>query len=452
MTDTSLQQLVINVGTDAQIKAGIAGGTITADMLSVSTNGLPCALTDIATAGDGITFSSGYTQNFTISGSPTITNGVVSNLSGSNYLTAPVILSAQPTTFELTTVMTRTGSDNYQAAFANMDVQLFKHATGNDFGTYNNTSGDVTGGSITVNTSFWAKAVLTSNSLTIYSYTYTEGVAPPTSLSSWTTHATVTNSTALGKYKDLFLAIFRITGNIDPNYSSQYWHGTIDLNKTSLVADGVLVWQPYTEDKTKISETYPNYYGTCSTAAATRDKVVVCPDFVLKTGAVIRVKFTESTSVAPYLNVNGTGAISVKHSTNVQMSAAQTWQPDNTVTFIYDGTYWIVDNRKPATTSYYGPTILLYSDAMTSTSTSVALTPRALRQTVYNLIAQYPTYNASSTYAVGDRVLYSYNVWECKTAITTAEAWTSSHWTKLDPLQKQIDDKIGDIETLLAQV
>lgn len=38
-TDTKLQQLVINVGTTAQIEAAIAGGTITQDMLSVTTDG-----------------------------------------------------------------------------------------------------------------------------------------------------------------------------------------------------------------------------------------------------------------------------------------------------------------------------------------------------------------------------------------------------------------------------
>ena len=39
MADTELQQLVINVGTTAQIEAGISGGTITQDMLSISTDG-----------------------------------------------------------------------------------------------------------------------------------------------------------------------------------------------------------------------------------------------------------------------------------------------------------------------------------------------------------------------------------------------------------------------------
>lgn len=37
-TDTQIQQLVINVGTKAQIEAGITGGTITENMLSVATD------------------------------------------------------------------------------------------------------------------------------------------------------------------------------------------------------------------------------------------------------------------------------------------------------------------------------------------------------------------------------------------------------------------------------
>ena len=38
MADTDLQQFIINVGTKAQIEAGISGGTITSDMLSISTD------------------------------------------------------------------------------------------------------------------------------------------------------------------------------------------------------------------------------------------------------------------------------------------------------------------------------------------------------------------------------------------------------------------------------
>lgn len=40
-----------------------------------------------------------------------------------------------------------------------------------------------------------------------------------------------------------------------------------------------------------------------------------------------------------------------------------------------------------------------------------------------------PAYSASSTYAVGDIVLKDGQLYECTTAISTAEAWTAAHWT-----------------------
>ena len=40
-----------------------------------------------------------------------------------------------------------------------------------------------------------------------------------------------------------------------------------------------------------------------------------------------------------------------------------------------------------------------------------------------------PLYSNSSTYAVGDYVIYNDQLYRCTTAITTAEAWTAAHWT-----------------------
>ena len=39
------------------------------------------------------------------------------------------------------------------------------------------------------------------------------------------------------------------------------------------------------------------------------------------------------------------------------------------------------------------------------------------------------TYDSTKTYAVGDMVIKNHTIYECTTAITTAEAWNSSHWT-----------------------
>lgn len=39
-------------------------------------------------------------------------------------------------------------------------------------------------------------------------------------------------------------------------------------------------------------------------------------------------------------------------------------------------------------------------------------------------------YDATATYALGDYVIYNNKLYECTTAITTAEAWNSAHWTE----------------------
>ena len=49
------------------------------------------------------------------------------------------------------------------------------------------------------------------------------------------------------------------------------------------------------------------------------------------------------------------------------------------------------------------------------------------------------TYSATKTYAVGDYVYYSGTLYKCKTAITTAEAWTAAHW-ETAKLANDVDD------------
>lgn len=40
-------------------------------------------------------------------------------------------------------------------------------------------------------------------------------------------------------------------------------------------------------------------------------------------------------------------------------------------------------------------------------------------------------YDETSTYAVGDYVVYEHNLYVCNTAISTAEEWTAAHWTQI---------------------
>lgn len=103
----------------------------------------------------------------------------------------------------------------------------------------------------------------------------------------------------------------------------------------------------------KIKAYYGNakiFYGTSSTAAATTAKEVTCPSFTatdLVEGAIIFVNFdnTNSGAVASItLNVNSTGAKSIKQILNTSVSAltsAGQIIANQTYMFVYDGTNWV---------------------------------------------------------------------------------------------------------------
>lgn len=54
-------------------------------------------------------------------------------------------------------------------------------------------------------------------------------------------------------------------------------------------------------------------------------------------------------------------------------------------------------------------------------------------------------YDDTSTYAVGDYVIYEHELYKCNTAITTAEAWTAAHWTQIS-----VADELLAIYTALS--
>ena len=80
-------------------------------------------------------------------------------------------------------------------------------------------------------------------------------------------------------------------------------------------------------------------YGTCSTAAGTAAKTVALSGFALATGATVWVKFSAAnTHASPTLNVNGTGAKSIRY-LNAALPDGML-QANGIYQFIYDGTYW----------------------------------------------------------------------------------------------------------------
>ena len=92
------------------------------------------------------------------------------------------------------------------------------------------------------------------------------------------------------------------------------------------------------------------HYGTCSTAAATAEKIVACTGFTRVTGARICVKFTV-TNTAPYptLNVNSTGAAQIYYRGGTIV--AGTLAANRVYEFVFTGTsYELVGDINTDTT------------------------------------------------------------------------------------------------------
>ena len=58
-----------------------------------------------------------------------------------------------------------------------------------------------------------------------------------------------------------------------------------------------------------------------------------------------------------------------------------------------------------------------------------------------------PEYSASSTYALGDQVVYDNKLWKCTTAITVAEAWNASKWTEISATAAASGTTISQLDT-----
>lgn len=119
-------------------------------------------------------------------------------------------------------------------------------------------------------------------------------------------------------------------------------------------------------------------YATCDSEEDAEEKVAtVNGTFALATGTFLAVKFTNSNSVTkPKLNVNGTGAKYIVQYKNYVLSP-YIWRPNQTVLFIYDGTYYVGISLAQATTSYYGVTKLVNS--VSSTAIDIAATANAVK-------------------------------------------------------------------------
>lgn len=143
------------------------------------------------------------------------------------------------------------------------------------------------------------------------------------------------------------------------------------------------------------------FYGDCNTARNVAEKVVVCPDWVLKNGNIIVVRFslTNIASGNMYLNVNNTGKYPVGPITN----PVYFWREGGIVAFAFDeaSSKYVMINVNLATTEYYGMTQL---SNVINTSQQMAVTPYAVKK-VRDLV-----YEKQDVLTAGRNILIENNV------------------------------------------
>ena len=154
-------------------------------------------------------------------------------------------------------------------------------------------------------------------------------------------------------------------------------------------------------DTNEISAKNRVFYGDCTTARNVAEKVVVCPDWVLKNGNIIVVRFalTNIASGTMYLNVNNTGKYPVGPITN----PVEFWRKGGIIAFAFDeaSSKYVMINVNLATTEYYGMTKL---SNVINTSQQMAVTPYAVKQ-VRDLV-----YKKQDALTAGRNILIENNV------------------------------------------
>lgn len=150
------------------------------------------------------------------------------------------------------------------------------------------------------------------------------------------------------------------------------------INSQSLLGSGDL--------SITVTGTKNIWYGTCSTAAQTQEKAITTTsgDFVLGTGNMLRVAFTNAAGVgAITLNVDSTGATNAYYDEGkgTQLNS-EAWAAGEVIDFVYDGSHFIIVDGKAAGLTHWGKTML--DDSVTSTSTAKAATANAVK-TAYDL-------------------------------------------------------------------
>lgn len=219
------------------------GIDITGNVIS-ATGGGNVELQDIAFAGKGILIEDAV-EDFTVVGSPTITNGVVSNLTGTDRINIPQ-LSAITSSFELTMscVFEDTSPNQWVWPICATTTSYGKcgiFQTGNFLGCFYAGAGSG-GDNIDLGYKYWLKILYTGGYTKFYALkdnNYTKDTLP--AISSWT---------ELDSTQENYFTTANVCfGNDITGSEPQAFTGSIDMNDQNIALDGnSSYWSPYPTD------------------------------------------------------------------------------------------------------------------------------------------------------------------------------------------------------------
>ena len=234
-------------------------GLVKPDGTSITVNnGVISANIPTYTAGTGLDLTNdefsivqtnSTTSNFSVVGSPTITDGVASNFSDSNYLKFDYPLDTTMTSFEIVTAfkITTLGISNqalidtgnmggdttkptaFRLTITSSNQLLFRTSTDGNQNYVVNITGSTT---LSANTKYWVKVTYSSTSGYVMSLS--------TNGTTWTSEATSSLTSRPYYYAN---NLCYIGDNIATGYS---FSGSIYLNDTYVKVNGSTVWTPYT--------------------------------------------------------------------------------------------------------------------------------------------------------------------------------------------------------------
>lgn len=199
------------------------------------------------------------------------------------------------------------------------------------------------------------------------------------------------------------------------------------------------------------------FRGTCSTAAATYTKTVVCPEFTandLVAGVLVLVKFDYTntrTGTSVKLNVNNTGAYTVysfSSGSRSGLASAATMNAEFPNLFVFCGDSWQILCYNTNTT--YTAMTQAEIDAGTQTGARL-ISPKLLRNNFFTDDDVDSTPTANSTNLVTSGGVYN-AIPSVSGKEDTANKVTSLSSSSTDteyPSAKCIYDIVGDIETLI---